>query len=69
MNFESKLCPLECSQGFCKIWLSDLIFDPTWTTFEPDLDIMMINILIKFHERWIKTVPSRVYIRFFYNLT
>ena len=45
MNFESKLCPLECTQGFSKIWPSDLVFDPTWTSFEFDLDIMMINIM------------------------
>ena len=48
---------------------SELVFDPTWSSFKFDLDIMRINILTKFHELWIKTVPSRVYIRFFYNLT
>ena len=65
MNFESKLCPLECTQGFFKIWPSDLVFDPTWPSFKLDLDIMMINILTNFHELMIKTVPSRVYTRFF----
>ena len=56
---------LECTQGFSKIWPSDLVFDPTWPSLEHDLDIMIISILIKFHELWIKTVPSRVYTRFF----
>ena len=65
MNFESKLCPLECTQGFSKIWPSDLVFEPKWPSFELNLDIMIISILIKFHELWIKTVPSRVYTRFF----
>ena len=61
MTFESKLCPLECTQGFTKIWPSDLVFDPIWPSFEFDLDIMIISILIKFHEIWIITVPSRVF--------
>ena len=58
MTFESKLCPLECTQGFSKIWPSDQDFDPTWHSFELDLDIMIISILIKFHELWIKTLES-----------
>ena len=65
MNDESKLCLLECTQDFSKICPSVLVFDPTWPSFESDLDIMMINILTKFHELWIKTVPSRMYTRFF----
>ena len=69
MNFELKLCPLESTQGFSKIWPSDLVFDPAWPTFELGLDIMIISILIKLHELWIKTVPSRVYTRFFWDLT
>ena len=31
------------------------------TQFKTDLDIMIINILIKFHELWIENVPSKVY--------
>ena len=50
MNFGSKLCSLECTQGFSKILPSDLVFDPTWPSLELDLDIMIINIMIKFHE-------------------
>ena len=65
MNFESKLFPLECTQDFSKIWPSDLVFDPTWPSFDLDLDIMIINILTYFHEFMIKTVPSRMYTRFF----
>ena len=30
-------------------WPSDLVFDPTGPSFKLDLDIMMINILTKFH--------------------
>ena len=48
MNFGSELCLLECTQGFSKIWPSDLVFDLAWPSFELDLDIMIINILIKF---------------------
>ena len=65
VNDGSTLCLLECTQGFSKIWPSDLVFDPTWPSFEADLDIIMVNILTKFHELWIKTVPSRMYTRFF----
>ena len=35
-----KLCPLECTQGFTKIWPSDLVFDPTWPSLKLDLDIL-----------------------------
>ena len=49
MSFGLKLCPLECTQSFSKIWPSNLIFDPTLPNFEFDLDIMMINFLTKFH--------------------
>ena len=30
MTIGSKLCPLECTYGFTKIWPSDLGFDPMW---------------------------------------
>ena len=65
MTFESKLCPLVCTKGFSKIWPSDLVFNSTWPSFELDLDIMMIKIVVKFRDLWIKTVPSSVYKRFF----
>ena len=60
MTFETKLSTLECRQDFFKIWPRNLVFDQTWPGFKLDLDIMMIDILTQFHERWIKTVPSRV---------
>ena len=50
MTFETKLCSLEGTLGFSKVWPSDIVFDPTWPSFELDLDLMMINILTKFHE-------------------
>ena len=65
MNFGLKLCPLECTQCFSKTWPSDRVFDPSWPNFKLDLDIMMINILTKFLDLWIKTVPSRVYTRLY----
>ena len=65
MNSGSKLCFLECTQGFSKILPSALVFDPTWPSFKLDLDFMMINILTNIHELMIKTVPSRVYTKFF----
>ena len=61
MNFGWKLCPLERTQGFSKIWPSDLVFDPTWPSFELGLDFIKTNILTKFHKDWIETVPARVY--------
>ena len=45
MTVESKQCPLECKQGFSKIWPSNLVFDPTWPSLKSDLDIKTINIL------------------------
>ena len=70
MNLWSKLCRLEGTEGFSKIWPSDLDFDLAWPSFKSDLDIMIINNLTinnltKFHELWIKTVPSKMYTRFF----
>ena len=31
-------------------WPSDLVFEPTQSSFKLDLDIMMINIPTKFHD-------------------
>ena len=52
--------PLECKQGFSKIWPDDLVFDPEIPRFEHGLDIIVINIVTKFHEDWAKNVTSRV---------
>ena len=57
--FEAKLWPLEGEQGFKDIWPSDLVFDLTWPIFELERDIIMSNILVKFHEDCSKTVASR----------
>ena len=43
----------------------DLVFDPTQPNFGPGLDLIEINILTKFHDDCIKTVPSEVYTCFF----
>ena len=64
-TLDTKLCLLECKQGFSKICPSDLVFDPPWPIFKFDLDIMIISILIQFHDLWIKTVSSKVYLCFF----
>ena len=53
---------------FFKIWPCDRVFEQTLQSYDPDQDFISINILTKFHELWIKTVPSRVYTRFFYDL-
>ena len=50
--------------------LPDRVSNPGPLTYESgsfklDLDIMMINILTKFHDTGNKTVHSRVYTRFF----
>ena len=69
MKIGSKLCPLESTYGFTKIWPSDLVFDPTWPIFNSGLYFIKMNILTKFHEDWIKTVPYRVYSLFYLDLT
>ena len=69
MKIGPKLWPLECSQGFSMIWPTDLVFDPTWPIFELDRDIVKMIILSKFDDDWAKTVASRVFTRFFNDLT
>ena len=60
---------LECSQGFSMIWPTDLVFDPASPIFELDWDIVKMIILSKFDDDWAKTVASRVFTRFFNDLT
>ena len=43
---------------------SDLVFDPTGPIFDWGLAFIKINILPKFHDDWIKTVPSGMYLWF-----
>ena len=50
MRTEAKLCPLDGEQGFIEKWPSDLVFDPTWLTFQLDQDIIKSFILVKFFE-------------------
>ena len=64
-----KLWPLECLQGFSMIWPTDLVFEPAWPIFELDRDIVKMIILSKFDEDWTKNVASRVFTRFFHDLT
>ena len=60
--------PVLCSQGFPMIWPTNLVFDPTWPILELDRDIVYMIILSKFDEDWTKTLASRVFTRFFYDL-
>ena len=65
MKIGQILWPQECSHGFSMIWPTDLVLDPMSPIFE--LDKMIV--LSKFNEDWTKTVASRVFTRFFYDLT
>ena len=38
-----KLWPLECSQGFCMIWPTDLVSDQIWPIFKLDWDFVKMN--------------------------
>ena len=69
MKIGPKLWLLECSKGFSMIWPTDLVFDPGRSIFELDPDIVKMIILSKFDEDWTKTVASRVFTRFFCDLT
>ena len=64
MKIGSELGPVECTHGFIQIWPIDLVFGSKWPIFNWDLAFIKINILTKFPEDWIKTVPSGVYLRF-----
>ena len=66
MKTGSKLCSLACTHGFTKIKPSDLVFYCI-TYFNSGLDFTKINSLTKFHEDWIETMLSRVYICFFFS--
>ena len=41
--------PLERTQGFSKIWPSDLVFDPTWPIFKVIQDFIKTKVLTKFY--------------------
>ena len=55
--------PLERTQGFSKIWPSDIVFDRTWPNFKLVRDFIETNILTKFHEDLNENVASRAYTR------
>ena len=65
MKIGSELVPVECIHGYIQIWPSDLDFGSTWPIFNWGLAFIKIKILTKFHEDWIKTVPSEVYSWFY----
>ena len=69
MKIESKLCLLESTHGFSKNWPNGLVFNLTWPIFNSGQDFIRTNILTKFHEDWIKILPSRVYSWFYLDLT
>ena len=69
IKYGRKLWPLECSHGFSMIWPTDLVLDPMSPIFELDRDSVKMIVLSKFDEDWTKTVASRVFTRFFYDLT
>ena len=68
MKIGQILWPLECSNGFSMIWPIDLVLDPMSPIFELDRDIVKMIVLSKFDEDWTKTVVSRVFTRFFFDL-
>ena len=50
-----------CSQAFLQILPSDLLFQPTWPSYDFIKDFMQTNILTKFDEDWMKIVASSVF--------
>ena len=60
---------LELTQGFSKIWPSDLVFHPSWPIFKLVKDIIKANILSNFHEYWTENMASRADTTFFLDLT
>ena len=52
MKTGSKLCPLECTQEFTKIWSSDLVLNLTWPSPKLPLDFIEINFLKKFQQHY-----------------
>ena len=65
LSISLKTWSLEHTQGFSKVWPSDLVFDPTWPNFTLVRDFMKTNILTNFHDNRTENVASRVYTRFF----
>ena len=60
ISIRPKIWSLEHTQGFSKVWPSDLVFDPTWPIFQVVRDFMKTNILTNFHDNRTENVASRV---------
>ena len=54
MKIGSKLCLIECTHVFSKNRPKDLVLTQHDPFFNSGLDFIMINILTKFREDWIK---------------
>ena len=65
MKTGSKLSLLDSTHGFSKNCPNDLVFHPTWPILNSGLYLITMHIQTKFHEDWIKTMPSREYTWFF----
>ena len=65
ISIRPKIWSLQHTQGFSKVWGSDLLFDPTWPIFIFVRDFRKTNILTNFHDNLTENVASRVYTRFF----
>ena len=68
MMTDSKMGPLECTQGLPLIWPDDLFFDPKLPSFELDLELIKTKILSKIHDDCFKNVTARVFTRFSFDL-
>ena len=65
-SIRQKMWLLELTQGFSKIWPSDLVFHPSWPIFKLVRNIIKENILSNFQEHW---TENMAYTRFFLDLT
>ena len=45
MIIELKMKPIELTQGFSKIWPTDLVFDPKWPILQFVQDLIKRNLL------------------------
>ena len=59
MKIGNKLWSLKCSQGFSMIWPTNLVLGPTWSIFDLDQVWWRLD----------QTMVSKVFTRFFYDLT
>ena len=61
MIIRLKRWPLEHTQGFSKIWSSNLVFDLKWPIKDLVWDFIKTNILTMVHDNQTKSVASRAY--------